>query len=567
MCKFCRHISNAGINRFKKHLASIRGDAAPCKKVPDLVKKEILEYIEAEKSKKVTKKKDITELKLGVHIFYDNIETEEEDDEEGEEEVAMVGTQSSKTKRAFVSKKARTRGLIDSFFTPSPETVIEKGNQGDSVYCSVVLPCGHSFNTARLNSFHTMLEAIGQFGPGLKAPTPYKIGELLMKKEVEYTNEYLETHKERWAKFGFSLMTDMWSDRRRRSNINLLVNCPTGTVFLHSIDASNDVHDAHYICSFIDKDIEEIGEELVIQVVTDNATPNLAAGHLLRQKRPHIFWTACAAHCVDLMLKAIGELPPIKGIIFKAKEVTIFIYSHILTLSMMRKCTKKRELVRPGVTRFTTAYLSLQSMYKRRIALRCKWSRDAKRKKTRDIILSKYFWHGVKHAILVFLPLVKVLHLVDADKPSMGFIYDAMERVKNEIAENLGNDATKYAPIWEITDDKWDRQLHRPLHAAGYYLNLKFFYADVDIDSKGVIMDDSNECLETLVPDPNIQDKISTEELISYKCSLMSFGKYIALSQRNKDEPRNILLAYVLLFYKISIYNFLSSFDNVKYLN
>ncbi|KAL4194865.1 hypothetical protein AMTRI_Chr05g61630 [Amborella trichopoda] len=195
----------------------------------------------------------------------------------------------------------------------------------------------------------------------------------------------------------------------------------------------------------------------------------------------------------------------------------------------MRKFTKKRELVRPRVTRFAIAYLSLQSMYKRRIALRsmfaseewsrCKWSRDAKRKKTRDIILSKYFWRGVEHAILVFLPLVKVLRLVDAYQPSMGFIYDAIERAKKEITENLGNDAAKYASI------------------SGYYLNPKFFYANANIESKVVIMDGFNECLEKLVPDPNIQEKISIEELISYKCSLMSFGKDMALRHRNKDEP------------------------------
>ncbi|KAL4182995.1 hypothetical protein AMTRI_Chr11g152980 [Amborella trichopoda] len=463
MCNFYGHVSNAGINRFKKHLANIRGDVPPCKKVSDLVKKEILEYIEAEKSKKVAKKKDIAKLKSRVHIFYDNTETEKKDDEEGEEEVAMVGTQSSKTKRAFGSKKARTRKPIDSFFTPSPETVIEKGKGKEKKQVTIenrfkkenrarviqyiarwFYHDSISFNPASLNSFHTMLEAIGQFGPGLKTLTPYEIGDPLLNKEVEYTNEYLKTHQEGWAKFWVSLMTDMWSNRMRRSSsVNLLVNCPTGTVFLCSIDASNDVHDAHYIFSFIDKGIEEVGEEHVIQVVTDNAAPNLAASHLLRQKRPRIFWTPCATHCVDLMLETIGELPPIKGIIFKAKEVTIFIYSHILTLSMMRKFTKTRELVRPGVTRFVTAYLNLQSMYKRRIALRsmfaseewsrCKWSKDAKGKKTRDIILSKYFWSGVKHAILVFLPLVKVLRLVDADKPSMGFIYDAIERAKNEI--------------------------------------------------------------------------------------------------------------------------------------
>ncbi|XP_020529676.1 uncharacterized protein LOC110008186 [Amborella trichopoda] len=50
-------------------------------------------------------------------------------------------------------------------------------------------------------------------------------------------------------------------------------------------------------------------------------------------------------------------------------------------------------------------------------------------------------------------------------------------------------------------------------------------------------MDGFNECLENLVSDPHIQDKISIEELILYKCSLMSFGKDMALRQRNKDGP------------------------------
>jgi hypothetical protein len=32
-------------------------------------------------------------------------------------------------------------------------------------------------------------------------------------------------------------------------------------------------------------------------------------------------------------------------------------------------------------------------------------------------------------------------------------------------------------PIWEIIDQRWDNQLHRPLHAAGYYLNPELHYS------------------------------------------------------------------------------------------
>jgi hypothetical protein len=33
-----------------------------------------------------------------------------------------------------------------------------------------------------------------------------------------------------------------------------------------------------------------------------------------------------------------------------------------------------------------------------------------------------------------------------------------------------------YKPIWDIIDKRWDKQLHRPLHAAGYFLNPKLHY-------------------------------------------------------------------------------------------
>ncbi|KAI8535294.1 hypothetical protein RHMOL_Rhmol10G0162700 [Rhododendron molle] len=62
------------------------------------------------------------------------------------------------------------------------------------------------------------------------------------------------------------------------------------------------------------------------------------------------------------MLEAIGKLPKFKGVIEKAKAFTIFIYAHHTTLALMRKATKKRDIVRPGMTRFATSFLTLQSL-------------------------------------------------------------------------------------------------------------------------------------------------------------------------------------------------------------
>ncbi|RDY01115.1 hypothetical protein CR513_15590, partial [Mucuna pruriens] len=59
----------------------------------------------------------------------------------------------------------------------------------------------------------------------------------------------------------------------------------------------------------LDNIVEEIGEENVVQVVTDSTSNLVAARRMLMEKRTKLFWSSCAAHCLDLVLEDIGELP------------------------------------------------------------------------------------------------------------------------------------------------------------------------------------------------------------------------------------------------------------------
>ena len=92
-----------------------------------------------------------------------------------------------------------------------------------------------------------------------------------------------------------------------------------------------------------------------MQVVTDSASAYVAYGELLMEKRKKLFWSPCAAHCIDNMLEDMGELPIFKDTIKKAREVCVYIYRHAWVLFMFRKFYKKRELKRAGVTRFATS--------------------------------------------------------------------------------------------------------------------------------------------------------------------------------------------------------------------
>lgn len=168
------------------------------------------------------------------------------------------------------------------------------------------------FHLAKSPSFINMCRSIGNYGRGLKPPSMYELRTWILK-ELKTTDAIVEDVKKTWPQTGVSIMSDGWSDIRNRSIINILVNNPSGTVFYKSVDASSFIKDAKRLFKMLDDVIEEIGEHLVIQVVTDNASAYKAAGTLLMEKRKHLYWTPCAAHCLDLMLEKIGELPQHKN--------------------------------------------------------------------------------------------------------------------------------------------------------------------------------------------------------------------------------------------------------------
>ena len=76
------------------------------------------------------------------------------------------------------------------------------------------------------------------------------------------------------------------------------------------------------------KIIEEVGAKKVVQIVTDNATPMKAAWKRLMEEFPHLYWTACVAHCIDLILEYFGKLNRIAKVILMARRIANYIYKY-----------------------------------------------------------------------------------------------------------------------------------------------------------------------------------------------------------------------------------------------
>ncbi|RVW25217.1 hypothetical protein CK203_105966 [Vitis vinifera] len=252
---------------------------------------------------------------------------------------------------------------------------------------------------------------------------------------------------------GCSIMSDGWTDRKERTLVNFLVNCSKGIMFMQSIDASSMIKTGEKMFELLDKWVEQVDEENVIQVITDNHSSYVMAGRLLELKRPHLYWTPCAAHCLDLMLEDIGKLPNIKRTLERAISLNGYIYNRSGLLNMMRWFTEQRELLRPAKTRFATTFITLSRLHEQKNNLRkmftssdwsdSKWAKEQKGKTIANIVLMPSFWN-----IIVFC-------------------LKAMNRAKDTIVRSFNGNEEKYKEIFNIIDKRWEIQLHRPLHAAG----------------------------------------------------------------------------------------------------
>ncbi|XP_025607990.2 uncharacterized protein [Arachis hypogaea] len=214
---------------------------------------------------------------------------------------------------------------------------------------------------------------------------------------------------------------------------------------------------------------------------------------------------------------------------------------------MLRHFTNGKELVRHAVTQFATSFLSLERLYEekgnlRRMFTSDEWaknklSKEAKGREATKIVIMPSFWNHVKYTLKIMGPLVRVLRLVDGEKkPPMGYIYEAMEKAKECIMKTFLNDETKYNDVFKIIDNRWNCQLHRPLHAAGYFLNPELFYDNPRIELDLEVTKGWFECITRLVPSQAVQQKILEEQAL-YKAGYGLFGSNFAKSQRRKISP------------------------------
>jgi hypothetical protein len=137
-----------------------------------------------------------------------------------------------------------------------------------------------------------------------------------------------------------------------------------GPMFLRAINTEGEIKTKEYIFQRMLETIDLIGAGNIVQVVTDNASNCRGAGLMVEQKYPHIFWTPCVVHTLNLALKSIGaarnEEDPeyehcnwINEVSSDAQQIRNFVMNHSMRLSMFNEFSKLK-LLAIAETRFAS---------------------------------------------------------------------------------------------------------------------------------------------------------------------------------------------------------------------
>jgi len=223
------------------------------------------------------------------------------------------------------------------------------------------------------------------------------------------------------------------------------------------------------LADLLEKQIDKVGKEHVVQIVTNNGANFKAAGRLLMERIPHLFWTPCAAHRLDLLLEDIGKIKEFHTCINMAQKVTRFMYKHGRVLDLMRNKIGG-DLVRPAVTRFATSFLTLASLHKNRSGLRnlvvsdewhaTSFSTTQEGRRVENIILSMPFWNKVELCLRASQPLLVALRIADGDEtPAAPEIMAAMDVAKATIKDSLQRKPDLLKEVLKYYDNRWENQM------------------------------------------------------------------------------------------------------------
>ena len=232
---------------------------------------------------------------------------------------------------------------------------------------------GIAFNVVRSPLWADMITAINNAPKGYKSPNYEKMRTSLLDKKQGKVKHALNPLMQEWATNGVSIISDGWSNLKNQPLINVMAVSGGKAIFLNGHDVSAVEKTGANIAELLLKAIDFVGPSNVVQVITDNASNCKSAGGIIKRKHPHIFWSGCLAHTLNLLMKDIAKcdhpsLSFFDETYIKGKTVVKYIKNHS-SCQFLFKTFSALDLLKAKKTRFGHHFIVLQRLVTVRASL------------------------------------------------------------------------------------------------------------------------------------------------------------------------------------------------------
>ncbi|XP_048594911.1 uncharacterized protein LOC111200150 [Brassica napus] len=364
---------------------------------------------------------------------------------------------------------------------------IEVRDQLDQEIARMFYSGGVSFNLARNPHYHRSYQFAAENKiDGYVPPSYNKLRTTLLQKERNNVERLLVPFKSTWKERGVAIV---------------------GPIFSKAVNCFGKVKDRFFISGQMKEVINEVGHQNVVQIITDYAANCKAAGEIIESTFPHIYWTPCVVHTLNLALKNICA----------AKNVE-------KNASTYEECNWITDLVKRG----------LEAM-----VISEEWStyiEDDVGKATfvKGKILSDDWWEQVSYIIDYTRPIYEMLRFCDTDKPCLHLVYEMwdsmIEKVKSEIYKKEKRPVIEVSPFYtvvhEILVDRWAKN-NTTLHCLAHSLNPR----DLEVSSERM------KCFRRLFP--SIEDHLKVmDEYALFSMRTGPFEDLTCISMMFTMEPK-----------------------------
>ncbi|XP_023641970.1 uncharacterized protein LOC111831566 [Capsella rubella] len=328
--------------------------------------------------------------------------------------------------------------------------------------------------------FKEMMMAAGGGQMRLKIPDSHALNGWMLQEAFKEAQAYVKKIKDSWEITGCSILLDAWIDQKGRDLVTFVADCPAGPVYLKSFDVSDIKHNVADLLSLVSGLVEDVGVRDVTQIIACSTSGWVGElGKLFAGHDREVFWSVSLSHCFELMLVKIVKMHSFGDILEKVNNIWEFINNN-------KVCRDRSHGIVTTVSssefEFVTPYLTLENIFKAKenlVAMFASFDRKKEEGKAiSDLVNDSSFWENVDRVRKCTSPLIHGLLLFStADNQHVGYIYDTMDGIKENIAKEFSHEKQYYEPFWNVIDDVWNNRLHNPLHATGYFLNPTSFYS------------------------------------------------------------------------------------------